>query len=69
MKHEPASLFDGSDAGTKSLVADRVEIAFKDQNISRRDMWQLATQRLDNLTVYKNKQVVFEDIRARIRSI
>ena len=49
-----------------SNFAHRLDITFKDQNVSRRDMFQLA-QSMNMQTVYRGKTIEFEGIRARIR--
>ena len=51
-----------------SNFAHRLDITFKDQNVSRRDMFQLA-QSMNMQTVYRGKTIEFEGIRARIRQV
>lgn len=46
-------LIDLPQAKRDRLIAGHVQISFKDQNISRRDMWQLANHFLHKKTIYK----------------
>lgn len=43
-------------------IIDQVEITFKDQFVSRRDMWKIAKD-LHNVTLYKNKKLEINGIR------
>lgn len=45
-----------------------MELSFKDQFVSRRDMWKI-TQKLHRLTVYKFKQLEINGIRAKIKGL
>ncbi len=44
-------------AKTEQYVAEHVEIAFKDQNVQRGDMWRLGLLIPDNTPVYPSKFV------------
>ena len=43
-------------------VIDQLEITFKDQFVSRRDMWKIAKE-LHNVTLYKNKKLEINGVR------
>lgn len=49
-------------------IIDRVEISFRDQYVSRRDMWYIL-KAIDNKTVYKGKNIEQGGIRFRIRGL
>ena len=49
-------------------VIANIELTFKDQFASRRDMWKV-TQQLNNMTVYKTKQLEIGGIRVRFRAL
>ena len=52
----------------RDFVADRLELNFKDQYVSRRDMFQLA-QFLHTKCIYMNDNFEFEGVRVKIRGI
>lgn len=49
-------------------IINRVELSFKDQFVSRRDMWKI-TQQLQFMTVYKSKQLEYNGLRTRVRAL
>lgn len=51
-----------------SHTADLIEVSFKDQFVSRRDMWKI-TQKLNHMTLHKNKQVEIYGFRFKVRTI
>lgn len=61
-----------NDEITNTLIekycVSRVELSFKDQFVSRRDMWKI-TQMLNLQSVYKHKKFNINDIRCRVRAL
>ncbi|KAK0641598.1 hypothetical protein B0T16DRAFT_431340 [Cercophora newfieldiana] len=58
------------DANTPAIEASHVELSFKDQYLSRADMWRLAVKELSERTVYKGQFVLFlGTIRAQVTSV
>ena len=52
------------------VTASHVEISFKDEYLSRSDMWRLALNELSNKTVYKGQKIVFiGTIKANVTSV
>ncbi|CAG8954787.1 hypothetical protein HYFRA_00004712 [Hymenoscyphus fraxineus] len=50
--------------------ASHVELSFKDEYLSRSDMWRLALQELANKTVFKNQKILFlGTIKAQVTAI
>jgi hypothetical protein len=47
------------DADNPAIEASHVELAFKDQYLSRSDMWRMAVMELSERTVYKGQMVLF----------
>ncbi|KAK0620343.1 hypothetical protein B0T14DRAFT_567098 [Immersiella caudata] len=58
------------DAKTPAIEASHVELSFKDQYLSRADMWRLAVRELSERTVYKGQFVLFlGTIRAQVTTV
>eukprot|EP00347_Sterkiella_histriomuscorum_P009116 403342460 len=52
----------------EAFIADRIEVSFRDQYVSRRDMWYVLKS-LENKTMYKGKNIEHGGIRFRIRGL
>ncbi|KAK0715714.1 hypothetical protein B0H67DRAFT_554187 [Lasiosphaeris hirsuta] len=58
------------DLNTPAIEASHVELSFKDQYLSRADMWRLAVRELSERTVYKGQFVLFlGTIRAQVTTV
>ena len=52
------------------VTASHVELSFKDEYLTRSDMWRLALNELSNKTVYKGQKIVFiGTIKAQVTSV
>ena len=51
-------------------MASHVELAFRDEYLSRGDMWRLATSELSERTVYKDQKILFlNTIKATVKNV
>lgn len=51
-------------------IASHVEIVFRDEYLSRADMWMLFTSEIANRTVYKDQRIWFlRTIKASIKNV
>ncbi|KAK3353114.1 putative vacuolar membrane-associated protein [Lasiosphaeria hispida] len=58
------------DVNIPAIEASHVELSFKDQYLSRADMWRLAVRELSERTVYKGQFVLFlGTIRAQVTTV
>ncbi|KAK5660351.1 hypothetical protein OQA88_12892 [Cercophora sp. LCS_1] len=58
------------DASNPALEASHIELSFKDQYLSRADMWRLAVRELSERTVYKGQFVLFlGTIKAQVTTV
>lgn len=57
-------------AQKETSQASFIELAFRDQYLSRSDMWQMTVSELSNKSVYRGQQVVFlGSIKAKVKNI
>ncbi|KAK3323492.1 hypothetical protein B0T19DRAFT_206001 [Cercophora scortea] len=58
------------DANSPAVEASHVELAFKDQYLSRSDMWRMAVGELAERTVYKGQMVLFmATVKAQVTTV
>ncbi|TVY37343.1 Vacuolar membrane-associated protein, partial [Lachnellula subtilissima] len=68
LKHRSQVLVSTTDTAVCS--ASHVELSFKDEYLSRSDMWRLALSELSNKTVFKGQKILFMGtIKAQVTSI
>ncbi|TVY56894.1 Vacuolar membrane-associated protein iml1 [Lachnellula cervina] len=68
LKHRSQVLVSTTDTAVCS--ASHVELSFKDEYLSRSDMWRLALSELSNKTVFKGQKILFMGtIKAQVASI
>ncbi|KIV99216.1 uncharacterized protein PV09_09080 [Verruconis gallopava] len=64
------TIADDAKAEREQCVASHVELAFRDEYLSRGDMWRLATSELSGRTVYQNQKILFlNTIKATVKTV
>ncbi|CAK7228135.1 vacuolar membrane-associated protein iml1 [Sporothrix bragantina] len=70
MKKGSTVLLTPVDASNPAIEASHVELVFKDQYLSRADMWRLAVSELSERTIYRGQMVLFmSTIKAQVTHV
>ncbi|CAK7262906.1 vacuolar membrane-associated protein iml1 [Sporothrix epigloea] len=70
MKKGSTVLLTPVDASNPAIEASHIELVFKDQYLSRADMWRLAVSELSERTIYRGQMVLFmSTIKAQVSQV